>query len=114
VDAVITTLVGAAPQLGGAGILIVIIGLLLRRETQDRADYRTSLTELSARHTAELTRVNGSHDEELAELRGEIAGLRVQVAELHTLLDVERGKRREAEDRGRMGPGRHSQEQPWQ
>jgi len=112
VDAVITTLIGAAPQLGGAGILIVIIGLLLRRETQDRADYRTSLTELSTRHAAELARINEAHDAELAELRRELAGLRGQVTELHDLLDAERSRRRAAEDNP-MG-GRHRPDQPWQ
>lgn len=98
-DAVITTLIGAAPQLGGAGVLLLIIGLLLRREAQDRADYRT-----------ELTRVNTAHDGELGELRAEIATLRAQITELHTLLDAERERRRAAEDNPM---GRHRQG-PWQ
>jgi predicted nucleic acid-binding Zn-ribbon protein len=96
VDAVLTTLIGAAPQLGGAGVLLLIIGLLLRREAQDRADYR-----------AELARLNAAHDDELHELRVEIKGLREQVAELHTKLDAERERRRAAEDNPM---GRHRQE----
>jgi hypothetical protein len=96
VDAVLTTLIGAAPQLGGAGVLLLIIGLLLRRESQDRADYRTELTRLSA-----------AHDQELVELRAEIKGLREQVDELNSRLDQERAKRRAAEDNPM---GRHRQE----
>jgi Skp family chaperone for outer membrane proteins len=96
VDAVLTTLIGAAPQLGGAGVLLLIIGLLLRREAQDRADYR-----------AELTRINTAHDGELAELRAEIVGLRTQLDEVNRKLDEERARRRAAEDNPM---GRHRQE----
>lgn len=86
-DAVLTTLIGAAPQLGVAGVLLTLLALLMRRESQDRADYRT-----------ELTRINGSHDEELSELRAEIKGLREQLDELNQKLDEERARRRAAED----------------
>lgn len=97
-DAVLTTLIGAAPQLGVAGVLLALLGLVLRRESQDRADYRTQLTEITNRHAAELTRINTSHDEELAELRKEIAGLRAQLVEVNNKLDAERDRRRIAED----------------
>lgn len=94
-DAVLTTLIGAAPQLGGAGVLLLIIGLLLRREAQDRADYRT-----------ELTRINAAHDAELAEKHGEIKGLREQLDDVNRKLDDERAKRRAAEDNQTMGQHR--------
>lgn len=100
-DAVLTTLIGAAPQLGVGGILLALLGLLMRRETQDRADYRAQITELSARHADELKRINAAHDEELAELRAEIKGLRAEINELNQRLDQERARRRAAEDRGR-------------
>jgi Skp family chaperone for outer membrane proteins len=97
VDAVITTLIGAAPQLGGAGVLLLIITLLLRRESQDRADYR-----------AELTRVNAAHDEELVELRAEIDRLRARLVDMESALDEERRQRRAAEDNP-MGRHRHQE-----
>ena len=97
-DAVVTTLIGAAPQLGVAGILLALLGLVVRRESQDRTDYRAQLADIVARHASELTRINGSHDAELAELRQEIAGLRTQLAEVNAKLDAERDRRRIAED----------------
>lgn len=97
-DVIFTTLIGAAPQLGVAGILLIILTLVMRRETQDRTDYRSQLTDLIARHATELTRINASHDAELSELRHEIAGLRLQLAEVNLKLDAERDRRRIAED----------------
>ena len=97
-DAVITTLIGAAPQLGAGGILLTLLALLIRREQQDRADYRAQIAEAATRHADELKRVNADHDAELAALRKEISGLRAQVDELNTRLDAERARRRAAED----------------
>jgi len=107
VDAVLTSLIGAAPQLGVAGVLLTLLALLMRREAQDRADYRTQIAELSTRHAAELARINTDHDAELAELRKEIQGLRTQLDEMNRKLDEERAKRRAAEDTQVMG--RHSE-----
>ena len=98
-DSVLTTLVGAAPQLGVSGVLLVLLVLLLRREAADRADYRTAVAEVSTRHAGELKRINADHDTELAELRKEIAGLRSQLDEVNRKLDEERARRRAAEDR---------------
>jgi Skp family chaperone for outer membrane proteins len=109
VDAVLTTLIGAAPQLGVGGILLTLLALLMRRESQDRADYRTQIAELATRHADELRRINEAHDVELHELRGEIKGLREKLDELNTKLDDERARRRAAEDsmrpRHRRDPG---------
>lgn len=86
-DAVLTTLISAAPQAGGAGLLLGVLILLVRREAQ-----------ASERWNAELTRVNAAHDAELAELRIEIKALREQVTDLNLKLDEERARRRQAED----------------
>ncbi len=102
-DAIITSILGAAPQLGVGGVLLAIMGLLLRRETQDRADYR-----------AEIARLNADHDTELADLRKEITNLRRQVGDLNTRLDKERELRRAAEDaeRGRREAADRPREDP--
>lgn len=100
-DSVVTTVIGAAPQLGVAGVLLSVLVLLMRRETQDRADQRTALADLTARHAAELVRVNADHDAELAELRKEIARLRRQLDETDRKLDLERALRRAAQDNER-------------
>lgn len=99
-DQIVTTLIGAAPQLGVGGVLVVLIGILIRREAQD-----------ATRHSEELKRINVSHDEELAELRNEIRDLRAEVRSLNQKLDQERDRRRRAEDS--MQPGRHRGEPPW-
>lgn len=93
-----TTLVGAAPQLGVAGVLLALLGLVIRREGQDRADYRAQITSQAERHAAELARITAAHDAELAELGVQIAGLRRQLDEVNTKLDVERDRRRAVED----------------
>lgn len=97
-DVVLTTLIGATPQLGVAGVLLTLLVLVIRREAQDRSDNRVAMTELVGRHATELARINTSHDAELAELRTEIAGLRAQLAEVNHKLDAERDRRRTAED----------------
>ncbi|MFI6308501.1 hypothetical protein ACIBCH_41965 [Amycolatopsis thailandensis] len=51
------------------------------------------------RNTAELTRVNTAHDQEIAELKAALAELRSKVDKLEKKVDEERGLRRAAEDR---------------
>jgi hypothetical protein len=115
VDAIITPLIAAAPQLGVAGVLLVFIGLLIRRETQLHLEYRTRVSDLTTHYADEIRRVNTAHDEELAELRSAIAGLRAQLHELHVKLDAERDRRRAAEDSamGRLTM-REQGDPPWQ
>lgn len=110
-DAVLTALIGAAPQLGVGGILLALLALLIRRESQDRTDYRAQVTDLTTRHATELARINGDHDSELAELRTEIQGLRRQLDEVNQKLDAERDRRRVAEDSA-MGTIQRRDE-PW-
>lgn len=113
-DAVITAAIGAAPQLGVGGIFLALLGLLIRRESQDRADYRAQLAEQATRHAAELTRIAAAHDAELAELRAEIQGLRAQLNDMNTKLDAERDRRRAAEDSAMGQLGRRQQgDPPW-
>lgn len=112
-DEAMTTILGAGLPLGAGGGVIAFIWLVIRWSGQDRTDYRSQLAESASRHADELARINTAHDAELAELRTEVAGLRTQIADLHSKLDAERDRRRAAEDRS-MGPGRHSQDQPWQ
>lgn len=97
-DAIITAVVGAAPQLGVAGVLLVVLTLVLRREGQDRTDYREQLKAVNDRHTAEIARINASHDAELIELKNDIRDLRRQLDEVNEALDIERSRRRTAED----------------
>lgn len=102
-DGVFSALVGAAPQLGGASVLIFVLGLLIQREIQT-----------SKRHGAELERLGNAHEKELIAQRESIAALREQVGELNGLLDTERRAKWRAEDvaakHRRQGPdgGRHT------
>lgn len=79
-DAVVTAALGAVPQLGGAGLLVFLIVLLIRREG----------TALERERTA--------HDAEIAEKDREIVALRQRRRELDEELDRERERRRAAED----------------
>lgn len=74
---------------GGAGVLVTaVIGWLARL-----------LLIADRRNAAELKRVNDTHDEEITELRRDIAELRAEVDKLNQRLDDERELRRSAEDR---------------
>jgi cell division protein FtsB len=86
-DAILPALVSAAPQLGVAGVLLLLLGLTLRTSSQDRADYRTQLADAAKRHT-----------EELDELKSDIKELRKEIDDLNAKLDEERAARRRAED----------------
>lgn len=86
-DSVISALAAAAPQLGQLGVLVVVLGLLIRREGQT-----------NDRHATELQRVNTARDAELTNLRQQVTALRGQLDELNRKLDEERAARRRAED----------------
>lgn len=74
-DALLTSALGSIPQLGGAGLLVLIIVLLLRREG-------TELARVRAAYDAEVTRIREDHDEDLADKNEEIKRLRAQVRQL--------------------------------
>jgi hypothetical protein len=82
------------PTVGGAGILVVIIGILLRMFHISTGE----LTRVRVAYTAEIARINKSHDEELAELGSRITELRRRQDELEQCVDEERRLRRLAED----------------
>jgi hypothetical protein len=114
VDAIVTALIGAAPQLGVAGVLLALIGLLMRRETQLHGEYRARVTALTASYADELARINTAHDVELAELRADIAAMRAQLDDVNAKLDAERERRRAAEDSAMGGLRMRDQgEPPW-
>lgn len=82
-DALLPALLGAFPQLGGAGLLLFFVVLLLRREG------------------AEVSRMQEAHATELAAVRADRDAVRERNRALEVALDVERGLRRAAEDTGR-------------
>lgn len=81
-DALLTSALGAIPQLGGAGLLVVIIVLLLRREG------------------AEVARIRKAHDEDLAEKNEEIDRLARRLRDADE--EIDRLRQRLAGE-----PGRH-------
>jgi uncharacterized membrane protein len=98
VDAIITSILGATPQLGVGGVLLALLVILQRQQAREREDHRLELAAVSERHTTELKRVNTDHDTELAELRSDIGELRKHLDQLNAALDAERALRRQAED----------------
>lgn len=97
-DAFLPALISALPQLGGAGVILVVLVLLLRSSSTDRADYRVELKAAAERHTDEIKRINADHDAEMAEVKAEVRDLRKKLIELQLAVDVEREGRRKAED----------------
>lgn len=89
-DGLLTAALGSIPQLGGAGLLVLLVILLLRREG------------------TELARERAAHDAELAQRDAEVTSLRARVRELDAEVDAERKLRRAAEDAG----GRHWRADP--
>lgn len=79
----ITTL----PTIGPYAIFVLILGYLAKL-----------LLSSEKRHDTELRRVNAAHDDELGELRADIASLRKDIADLRKELGIERDLRRIAEE----------------
>lgn len=79
-DALISATLGSLPQLGGAGLLVFLVLLILRREGQ------------------ELAREREAHRRELDERDEEIEALRARLAEAQAEIDEQRRMRRLAED----------------
>lgn len=92
-DAVLTAVLQAAPELSVAVVLLVFVWILLRREARlDRA-HRDALDAQARLHAAELKRVNQAHDAELTELTGKIRDLRRDLDALDRQLSAERAAR---------------------
>ena len=79
-DGLLTAALSSLPQLSGAGLLVLFVILLLRREGQ------------------ELARERSAHDAELAEKDAEIAAQRARAQAAEQMIDDERKLRRMAED----------------
>lgn len=108
-DAVLSAVVTKLPELGIAGIALVLLFAAWRNAAADRADYRDALKAAEERHSAELIRVNREHDAEAAELRASLATLRgdsdaritaltKRLDDLNAALDLEIEARRKAQD----------------
>lgn len=98
-DALLSALVSKLPELGIAGLALVLLFTSWRNATSDRGDYRDALRAAQDRHAAELERINREHDAELAEIRATKADLRKRIEDLNAAVDLEREARRAAEDR---------------
>lgn len=97
-DAFLPALVSAAPQLGVAGILLIVLYVIMRSGGQDRADYRAQLEATVKRHADEIGRINKDHADEIAELKADVKDLRKELGDVQAALDLEREARRRAED----------------
>lgn len=97
-DGVVSSVLANAGSLGVGGVLLSLLVYVMRNATSDRGDYRVALKDAEERHAAEIARINRAHDEEIAELRRDLADLRKQVDDLNAALDLEREQRRKAED----------------
>ena len=83
------------PQLlgtaGVAGVLVVVIGYLLRQTFAVRRQYQNHIAEVETRTAAAIAKAEQRSD-------GEIAALRTEVRDLRTELESERRLRWAAED----------------
>lgn len=87
-------LIGALGQLGPIGLALIILVIMWFLNRQSTATYREQLEA----YKAEIARINGAHDEELAELKTEISSLRKELREHREEMEMERLARREAEE----------------
>lgn len=98
-DAVLSALVSKLPELGIAGVALMLLLTSWRNNATDRGDYRAALRDAEERHAAEIERINREHDAEIAEIRATKADLRKRIEDLNAALDLERETRRAAEER---------------
>lgn len=92
------TLISLAPQLGAAGLILLVFVVVSRYFLTDRGRLQDELDKAMARSDKEMARMAAAHDAEIAELRAEIKELRAALAGVNAALDVERAARRAAED----------------
>lgn len=89
---------GSIPTIGGATILLGIIGLLGRLWLGAERRHLTELARINRAYETELARINRTHDEEIAGLKTDIEDLRTRVNTLTLQVDTERRARWHAED----------------
>jgi flagellar motility protein MotE (MotC chaperone) len=88
----------ALPVAGPAAILLVIIAILTRLWLKASGVGAAEITRVRAAYSAEIDRINKAHNDELAELKHDIAELREGMDKLNARVDEERELRRRAED----------------
>lgn len=93
-----SALTALIPQGGVAAILLAVIGILLRQNHQDRAQYRQDVARIEKRAADEAKTAAEHHSAEMTEVRKEIAGLREELRKSLDETEDERRKRWHAED----------------
>lgn len=92
------TVLGVIPELGPIGLVLLILVYVGKQWLSSDSRYKAEIDRLIDAHNTELTRINGSHDEEIAELRQDIIALRREISELRQELSTERAARMEAQE----------------
>lgn len=97
-DAILTAVLGASPELGGAGVLLSVLVILVRRETQTTERHSTEIARMAQAHDKEMARQAGAHDDELAEIRAELTRARAERDSAEQQVDAQRQLRRQAQE----------------
>lgn len=107
--AVTADLVDRLPIMGGALVLISIVGIVTRLWLGSETRHRAELERIGAAHKAELERIGSAHDAQVRRLGRRMDELQAEVANLRAELAAERRTRWRAEDvaarRRRMSEG---------
>lgn len=104
-DAVLTALAGSLPQASVGGVLVLVIGFLVKllmdekgRHDATRAGLQTDLDKQAERLARQHERDREQDTADEQELRAELAAVRARCDELQLTVDIEREARRAAED----------------
>jgi len=71
---------------------------IMRQSRDDRKDYATAIAAVREQNAKELKDLTERHDQQIQDLRNEVASLRTEVGELRLKLEAERQARWQAED----------------
>lgn len=92
------SLLGLIPTGSIASVLVVIIYLLFRNNSQDRKQFRDEVTAIEERHTKLNQELVKRHDAELTNVKNELTRLRESNEKILAAFDKERETRWAAED----------------
>lgn len=92
-DTILPAVLQYAPSWGVGGLLVVIIVILIRRESRVEAAHAAALDRQDRLHAAAIERLNRDHDAELSELNVKIRDLRRDIDALDRQLSLERTAR---------------------
>lgn len=92
-DTILPAVLQYAPSWGVGGLLVVIIVILIRRESRVEAAHAAALDRQDRLHAAAIERLNRDHDAELSELNVKIRDLRRDIDALDRQLSLERAAR---------------------